>query len=184
MKTALKRLTKCETVNSGLRLTARLPHGSGLPFGDVLSLIDRKLEALTREPLTTRMVEEILNITSRERVRTSACPMWARYRSSAAEIGPSCSAIRLRRLPNWPTLRTGSTNGGESMQHRLPVPFMAPLQIRHPILLMSGWRPIDSDPRITPHVDVTVLPNRKIWGLRGKPVYCALREIPALPPQL
>jgi hypothetical protein len=81
-------------------------------------------------------------------------------------------------------IRTGSTNGGESMQHRPPVSFMPPLQIRHPILLMSGRRPIDSPARITPHMGVTVPPDRKIWRLRGKPVYRALREIPALPPQL
>lgn len=52
------------------------------------------------------------------------------------------------------------------------------------IILRMACEAIDTLPRISPHIDVTVLSDRKIWWLRGKLVNCALRTIPALPPQL
>ena len=52
------------------------------------------------------------------------------------------------------------------------------------ILCTRATRRVDRKLRSTPDVGVTVLPDRKIWRLRGKPVNRVYRGIPALPPQL
>lgn len=69
VKSTLKRIKNCEIRQSHEGVTAQASGENHLLVRNILEFIDRKLDHLESEPLTTKMVEEILKISSRERVR-------------------------------------------------------------------------------------------------------------------
>src|ERR1700730_16362599 len=69
VKSALKRTKHCVVEQSDAGISARIYDERSSIIHDILKFADQKLDHLESEFLTTGMVEEILNITSRERVR-------------------------------------------------------------------------------------------------------------------
>jgi hypothetical protein len=69
VKSALKRIKNRDIEQSDSVISARIYDENSSILHDILKSVDRKLDHLESEFLTTGMVEEILNITSRERVR-------------------------------------------------------------------------------------------------------------------
>jgi hypothetical protein len=58
----------CEVYATESGITARFPAGDAA-IPEAVKSADRRLDQFAKEPLTTKMVEEILDITSRERLR-------------------------------------------------------------------------------------------------------------------
>lgn len=71
VRSALKRLKSRRLHEDGEGITAQIVEASDVALERIVATIDHKLDDLGQEPLTAKMAEEILGITSRERVRWS-----------------------------------------------------------------------------------------------------------------
>lgn len=71
VRSALRRLKNRRLHEDGEGITAQIVEADDVAVESIVATIDHKLDDLGQEPLTAKMAEEILGITSRERVRWS-----------------------------------------------------------------------------------------------------------------